>query len=442
MSQEKKISIAETLPLSFEKPDAPDPSPARKIVIGSVLKDRFKIIERLGRGGMGTVYKAEDKRKVEAGEQEKRFVAIKLLGEDFRFHPKAYETLLAECEKTQALAHPNIVTVFDFDRDDDVAFMTMELLDGRTLEDMLNENRHIDKKVADSVIIGISHGLIYAHSKGVIHSDLKPGNVFITKSGTVKILDFGIARVLESSDLRTKRFDVADLGALTPRYASVEMIEKCKPDPRDDLYALGIIACLLLGADFPYGEKNALEAKNANLSPIFPKRFGFAKKWLLTKAVTYDIERRSQTCQEWVSQYQFVAGGYRKWLVGSAFLFLASLAIAFYIGTIEKTRILLSDLTQEEQTEFNMHIGEGREALSLGLINDALVALDKAYDIHSQNEKVDELTDDIVQALDVYIEENKISAVEAKELAGAMLEFKAFKNQQTREKVYSELGLK
>jgi len=209
--------------------------------VGSVVRDRFELVAELGAGGMGTVYRALDRRKQEA-EDESPYVAIKLLGEDFKQHPRAFVTLQRETKKTQALAHPNIVTVYDFDRDGDVIYMTMEELKGKTLEDILAEQAGIpiDKEQGLSIIRGIAQGLIFAHSKGIIHSDLKPGNIFVTDENQVKILDFGIARVVDESSY-SDRYDVSELSALTPRYASIDMLEHKPPDPRDDLFALGII---------------------------------------------------------------------------------------------------------------------------------------------------------------------------------------------------------
>ena len=107
--------------------------------IGDMVRDRFVLESLLGIGGMGAVYRAIDKRKQEA-EDENPYVAIKLLSEDFRRHPKAFISLQRETQKTQTLAHPNIVTVYDFDRDGDVVYMTMEQLDGKTLEEIIREN--------------------------------------------------------------------------------------------------------------------------------------------------------------------------------------------------------------------------------------------------------------------------------------------------------------
>ena len=228
--------------------------------IGDTVRDRFVLESLLGIGGMGAVYSALDKRKQEA-EDENPYVAIKLLSEDFKRHPKAFISLQRETQKTQALAHPNIVTVYDFDRDGDVVYMTMEKLEGKTLEQIIKEHAFepLSKNKALAIVRGIAEGLVYAHSKGIVHSDLKPGNIFVTKSNQVKILDFGIARIVQEN-AQDKTFDAGELSALTPSYASIEMINQSDPDRRDDIYALGVIACELLGDQHPYKRLMATEA--------------------------------------------------------------------------------------------------------------------------------------------------------------------------------------
>src|SRR5690606_31764876 len=148
--------------------------------------------------------------------------------------------------KAQTLAHPNVVTVFDFDRDGDIVYMTMELLVGRSLESIARDarGRGIDAEQALTIIRGIAEGLAYAHRKGIVHSDLKPGNVFIAADGTAKILDFGIARAEPSmvTEQNKDEFDAGSLGAYTEASATDEMVAGVDPHPADDMYALGIIA--------------------------------------------------------------------------------------------------------------------------------------------------------------------------------------------------------
>lgn len=231
-----------------------------------VLNARFVLESIIGSGGMGTVYKARDLRKVEANDKNP-YVAIKVLNADFEHHPDAFVTLQREASKTTALAHPNIVTVHDFDRDGPLVFMTMELLDGIDLEKMLRE--HADKgvgaKLALDLIRDYCGALSYAHRKNIIHSDFKPGNVFVTRDGA-KVLDFGIAR-LTAGARDQDTFDAGTLGALTPAYASLEMIRGEPADQRDDVYAAAVIAYELFTGKHPYKRKSADQALVENLKP-------------------------------------------------------------------------------------------------------------------------------------------------------------------------------
>lgn len=242
---------------------------------GAVIKQRFVLEEVLGSGGMGAVYRALDLRKQEADDRDP-YVAVKLLNEDFRRHPDAFISLQREARKSQTLAHPNIVNVHDFDRDGDRVFMTMEYLRGEPLDKLLRQHpQGLERTRALAILQDIAAALSYAHSHRIAHSDLKPGNVFVTERGVAKVLDFGIARAVSdigSDDaaadaVALTRFDPASLGALTPAYASVEMLEGAEPVLSDDLYALGCIAYELLTGRHPFERKTALEARREGLVP-------------------------------------------------------------------------------------------------------------------------------------------------------------------------------
>ncbi|MBX9705476.1 MAG: serine/threonine protein kinase, partial [Gammaproteobacteria bacterium] len=164
------------------------------VQIGMQLKQRFVLEELLAIGGMGNVYKARDLRKEEAKDLNST-VAIKVLGDEFRYHPEAFVALQREARRIQQLAHPNIVTVYDFDRDGDIVFMTMEYLHGLTLDEIIkNPEIKLSTQRIMEIAAAAASALDLAHQHGIIHSDLKPSNIFITHSGEVKIIDFGIAR--------------------------------------------------------------------------------------------------------------------------------------------------------------------------------------------------------------------------------------------------------
>ncbi len=239
-----------------------------------VLKERFILAKIIGSGGMGVVYKAKDLLKVEAKDRDP-YVAIKVLSEEFKAHPEAFISLQRESRKSQRIAHPNIVNVFDFDRDGDVVFMTMEYMDGKPLDQIIRQYRSTGLPTEDAwnILKSMCRALVHAHAENIIHSDFKPGNIFVTNKGVTKVFDFGIARAVakvaqfdENPEDRTV-FDAGNLGALTPAYASLEMLEGQKPDARDDIYALGCIAYELFTGKHPFKKVPADEAEKQGLEP-------------------------------------------------------------------------------------------------------------------------------------------------------------------------------
>ncbi len=267
--------------------------PQKTLHPGSVIKNRFRLEREIGRGGMGVVYAAHDLVQEEVGEQAS-LIAIKLLSEDFKSHPDALHMLQQECKKAQSLAHPNIGTVYDFDRDEDNVYMTMELLSGCSLQAYLKERQYqpvpFDKVIL--MLTDIVAGLNYAHRRNIIHSDLKPANIFLTESGA-KILDFGIARAVMNSEAeqtdatswQRSGEDSAGVSGtegsageipLTLSYASLEMIQGAPPDVRDDVYGLACITYELLSGQHPYGRRSAQEAFDQRL---VPRRLAGLKEW-------------------------------------------------------------------------------------------------------------------------------------------------------------------
>ena len=266
-----------------------------------ILNNRFVLDSVIGSGGMGTVYKARDLRKVEANNANP-YVAVKVLSQDFHHHPDAFVTLQREASRSQILAHPNIVLVHDFDRDGAVTYMTMQLLDGVDLEAYIKSraNSGIANTDAMRIIKGYCAALIYAHEKGIVHSDLKPGNIFVAKDG-VKVLDFGIARISAGSQAQDG-FDAGSLDALTPAYASLEMFNGETPDQSDDVYAAAVIAYELFSGKHPYQRKSAQEALAENLRP--ERISGLSKRqWqALDAALTLKRRQRTPTVAQFLNQ--------------------------------------------------------------------------------------------------------------------------------------------
>ncbi|MEN7526289.1 MULTISPECIES: serine/threonine protein kinase [unclassified Cupriavidus] len=303
--------------------------------VGDTLNGRFVLEECLGVGGMGTVYKALDLRKLEASDR-KPYIAIKVLNLQFSGHPKSLIALQREARKAQQLAHRNIVTVYDFDRDGPTVFLTMEYLQGKSLNRVLRapEFTGLPYIKAMPIIVGMGSALAYAHERGFVHCDFKPANVFLTDRGEVKVIDFGIARGFQqpADDADQTVFDPGSLGGMTPAYASPEMFEHREPDPRDDIYALACVSYELLTGKHPYDRVSATEARARNVKPAQPKTLSRTQWKALRQALSLDRATRTPT----VTRFLAGLGGQPEkaspvvpLLVGAA---IAGVAIATGVG--------------------------------------------------------------------------------------------------------------
>ncbi len=277
--------------------EAPDVKP------GFVLKGRFVLEEEVGRGGMGVVFRARDLRKEEAQDRDP-FVAIKILNDEFRRHPESLKALQREARKAQTLAHPNIATVWDFDRDGAIVYIQMEFLQGRPLDVVIRESGGMPYREAYPLIAGIGRALSYAHGMGIVHSDFKPGNCFAMGNNVVKVFDFGIARAAKIQGAPQRddltRFDAGTLGALTPAYASCEMLDGMEPDARDDIYALGCVAYELLTGKHPFGKQSATEARAAKLAPPVIKGLTPRQQRGLQRTLAFRRDDRTRTVAEFL----------------------------------------------------------------------------------------------------------------------------------------------
>jgi len=366
--------------LSAESSIDSDAHGKRPVDIGSIINNRFVIEKQLGVGGMGIVYRALDTRKQEAKDKNP-YVALKILGKELENHPQAFIALQRETSKSQTLAHPNIITVYDFDRDNDVVYMTMEELHGKTLEQHIKENpRGLQQDSAFQIIKSIAQGLAYAHSKGIVHSDLKPSNIFITDKNEVKILDFGIARAVSTASEEggdKTVFDVSELGGLTPSYASTEMFAGKRPHSSDDMYALGLIAYELLTGIHPYHRKPSTQAMDQSLVAARLKGIkGHSAKALLA-AVALRREDRVQSAAQFLKEFDKPRTPVR----------VIALAVALVIVLAVLVGVLGTNpaLPQELQASIAQYVATGNAALNEGDYDVALDSYVQAYDVYPEN---------------------------------------------------------
>jgi serine/threonine protein kinase len=362
---------------------------------GSVIKKRFVLEKLLGKGGMGLVFGAIDRRKEEARDPNPR-VALKVLNADFQRHPQAFMALQREARKAQTLAHPNVVTVFDFDRDGDAVYMTMELLEGRGLDSMTREARGkgIKRDVALPIIRGIAEGLAYAHRKGIVHSDLKPGNVFITQDDTAKVLDFGIARAVPSMNTEASRdvFDAGSLGAYTEAYATDEMVDGVDPHPADDMYALGIIAYELLTGVHPYQRHSAPAARKLGLKPEPLKGLKRKEVRAIERCLSFDRKQRPQSAGDFLKLFRGVSTLQKVTFAAAAVLALVAGYVSYQNYVETSPAIPFSELSSEVQAKFTSKMNEGNEFWAFferGKISDAAIQAvtlyGEAYALHPRN---------------------------------------------------------
>ncbi|MDY6947316.1 MAG: protein kinase, partial [Pseudomonadota bacterium] len=231
-----------------------------------VLRERYELTSILGRGSTGTVYKAVDRHR-EHLDATARCVAVKVLKLNFQDRPDELAQLEREFHEAQSLSHPNVVSVFDLDRDGNVYFIVMELLEGELLADILKrlDGQPMARHYALGIISSVGAALAHAHRRNIVHADLKPRNIMITSTGEVRVLDFGFSRDRPLDLHSTSGIHEGPVAA--PAYASVERVNGSDPHPSDDVYSLACIAYELLSGRHPFGGRSAPLARAHGRAP-------------------------------------------------------------------------------------------------------------------------------------------------------------------------------
>ncbi|MES0884475.1 serine/threonine-protein kinase [Roseibium sp. SCP14] len=278
-----------------------------KIRPGTILKDRFLLLREIGKGGLSVVYKARDMVAAKAGLADPD-VAIKIIRADARVDPDIVSLMHREARRLRDLVHPNIVRVYDMDRQDDIHFMVMELLEGKTLSQLLREapDNSLQRSQLNRLIEDLAAAIAYAHKNGIIHADLKPGNVFIQNSGSAKLIDFNIAHPI-ARPFKTREEDtiviLARLGAVTPAYASPQRLNGAEPCEADDVFSLAVIAYLALCGKRPFGKKNAQDAIDQGLTLERPKHLSSLRWKALSAGLALDDADRTPTIHQFAQGF-------------------------------------------------------------------------------------------------------------------------------------------
>lgn len=261
--------------------------------VGDVLRGRYVIENQLASGGMGTVYKALDQSRSEHTEAD-AYVAIKVLHEKTRTRSDILAKLRREFYCAQALSHRSVVKVFELDLHQ-FPFFTMELIDGESLPGLMQKFHPLPlpRTYACAVIREVGEGLAHAHDRRVFHGDIKPQNVMVTNFGEVRILDWGTS---------------GESAALTPAYASCELLEGREADPRDDLFSLACLAYELLAGEHPFQHRRATEARTLKIAPSRPPGLSGRQWRALTRGLAWDRADRPASLRDWLADLDLGSG--------------------------------------------------------------------------------------------------------------------------------------
>lgn len=262
---------------------------------GKILGNRYEIIEKIGNGGMATVYKSKDR-------VLNRYVAVKILRDEFTTDEEFIKRFRIEAQSAASLTHPNIVSIFDVGNEGNLYYIVMELIKGKTLKEIITEeNGPLPWKWSLNVVTQIASALETAHKNNIVHRDIKPHNIIITEDGIAKVTDFGIAKAVSNSTITAFGTTIGSVHYFSPEHARGGFT-----DAKSDLYSLGVVMYEMLTGKVPFDADTPVSValKHMQEKPVEPKELNEnipqVVNDIIMKAMQKDINLRYQSATEMV----------------------------------------------------------------------------------------------------------------------------------------------
>ena len=259
---------------------------------GKLIGNRYEILEKIGNGGMATVYKAQD-------QVLKRYVAVKVLKDEFTTDEEFIRRFNTEAQSAASLTHPNIVSIYDVGNEENIYYIVMELIQGKTLKQIINEDGVLPWKWSINIASQIASALEVAHKNNIVHRDIKPHNIIITEDGVAKVTDFGIAKAVSNSTITAFGTTIGSVHYFSPEHARGGYT-----DAKSDLYSLGIVLYEMLTGRVPFDADTPVSValKHMQEKPIEPIKLNpaipYSVNKIIMKAMEKDLNLRYQSATE------------------------------------------------------------------------------------------------------------------------------------------------